>query len=414
MQRIIKIAIGAVAHQRTGAAHFMDRTVILIIQDPASTLGGRKGIVFQNHLGLHSPVQINAAIHSTITLFLCLKDIIALGQIFQREAAVAIHRQRLFTGRTGIVIHSAIQAAGRIQGNLSREGIAVQFGHRLCLCRNRNALLGAADLQGHAAVLIIGHIAHIFLSVDADGGQAVACLRSHRNDTLHTGDHSFLAVHGAIARILCVNGPCTNDTVCIKTEVLIHIRKGCTVLLGIEIPIAIQVAIRAVKVIGGNVGRIHINKAVFHGLHIHLQPLHVLPGNEQLQGIAIAFRRIYLSALGGGTQVCHFIVGRDHIFIAIFTVTLFEGYVTGRHHVDLKDAVFLNTHHIGRCQIHLDTAVHIAGSLGIHIDGGCFRHIVNEIHTLFTVMAGHSNVYIVAAIFVVQIQPVIILIGCFV
>ena len=66
---------------------------------------------------------------------------------------------------------------------------------------------------------------------------------------------------------------------------------------------------------------------------------------------------------------------------------------------------------VRRHQIHFDTAIQGGAAIQIDIDGNAFGYIVNEIHTLFAKIGGHGNVDIIAGIVIMQVQPVVVLVG---
>ena len=230
----------------------------------------------------------------------------------------------------------------------------------------------------------------------------------------HTGDHGGLSGNGAVLALFQGNGNGTHDAILIEAEILGNLGEIGTVLLGIEVPVAVQIGVGAGEVVGGDVCGVDEHKAVLHGIGIQPQPLHVIPGNKQLQVVTLALRGVHLAALGGGAQNGHDVAGGGHIGVAVLTVASLEHHVAGGQQVDLKDIAFLHGGDMGGSKVQLDTAVHIGLAIQIDEDRHALGYIEHEVHTLFAIVAGHGNVDIVAAVIIVQIQPVVILIDLFV
>ena len=158
-------------------------------------------------------------------------------------------------------------------------------------------------------------------------------------------------------------------------------------------------------------GGIDIDISVLDSLHIHFQPPQVIPGNKQLHAIAVAVCRVDRTAFGGSSQASHNIIGGCHIGISVPTVAPLEEHITGRQQIYFKHIVFPHTCYMRSRKIYFDTAVHIGCTFQIHIDGYTFCHIKHKVHTLLTKVTSHSNVDIIAAIVIVQIQPVVFFVG---
>ena len=414
IDRIIKIMIGFIAHQNTVATHFVDDAIILLFQNPAAALGNLEIIVFQNKLSVEILIQINTTVNGVITFLLRLQGVVALLHILQFKFAVCTDFQRSLALRTDIGQQKPLQAIliDIVQHNLTAKGFRT-FHSSLCLGGNLNTVCCAANGKCNASVLVEGCILNFLFTVDNNRSQCVPCVRNDIHDCIHTGNDVGRTGNGTVLAVFQYDGNCSHNALAVKAEILGHIGKFSTILLGIEIPISVQVAVCAVQVVGGNMRRVYIYKAVPHGFCIHIQPCHIIPRNKQFQAVTIAFRRIHFSALRGRTQYSHFFIGCYDIGVTVLAVAFLEDHIAGGQHINFKNAVILHTAQIGRSQVHFDTAVHIAVSLCIYIDRRTFCHIIDKIHTLFAIIAGHGDIDIVAAIVIVQIQPVVISVDFF-
>ena len=407
-----EVVEGGIAHHMAAAAHLVQGAIILIIHDEAGAGSVGEEIIFQKEIGINVLIQTNTAGDGNIAFLLNLQDIVTLLHIGQFESALLIDGHGLFTLGAGVGNEQAFQIIlhQAMESDLAAEGL-VAIGNRFCLGRNIDAFNAAADHQSNASVLIVGHALDLLFAVDQNGSQRIAFVGLDGDNGLHAGKHGGVAGKGAILALLQRNGNRAPNAIAVKAEILGHIGKLNAVLLNIVIPVSVKAGVRTAVVKGGDVSGVDQHVAVLHVVHIDTQPLQVLPGDKQLQIVAVALGGIYVATLGGCGQNGHLIIGGGDIGIAIRAVTLSEVNVAGRHQVDLKEAVMLYIDCIGGCQVHLDTAVHNRAAIQIDIDGNAFRYIVNEIHTLLAIMAGHSDADIVAGIVIVQIQPIVVLVS---
>ena len=407
-----KVIVRGVAEDLTGSLFLVDNTIVLLVQDPAGALSDLEVIVFQNQFGIEILIQENTATNRRITFLFCLQNIVAGLHILQFKVTLLINGDRFFALGADVGQDQAFEGilVDIVQHNLAAKSLGT-FRDSRCLGRYLYTVVGAKDLQRNASVLIEGYILDLLLAVDHNGRQRIAIVRLDIDDCIHSGNHVGRTGNGVVLTLLQSHRHAAHNTLVVEAEEPQHIRKRCAILLGIEIPVSVQTGIRTVDIIRGNVGRININKSVLNGLDIQFQPLHVIPGNKQLHAIAVAFRSVHFAALGGSPEVGHNIFGGCHIGITVFTVAPLEEQITGRQQIDLKHIVFLHTFCIGRCKIHFDTAVHVGRTFQINVDGHAFGHVEHKIHTLLAVVTGHSDVDSIAAILIVQVQPVVALIS---
>ena len=366
------------------------------------------------------PIQINTAANGHIAILFCLQDIEPLLQTLQLKVTFGIDLQRQLAIRSSIGQHKAFPGIlfDAAQHDLAGNGFR-SFGNSLCLSRYLHAFIRAFELQSNASVLIKGHIPDLLLAVDHNRGQCITRIGFDGDKGIHAGNNVGRSGNGVMLARLQRHRQTTHNAFPIETEVAFYIGKLCTVLLGIMIPIPIDLGICARLIVRGDVCRVYIHEAILQCIHIHSQPLHIIPWDEQFQAIAVAALRIDLAALGSGAQVSHNIIAGCHItktgvVATDLTVAPLEQYVAGGKQIDLKYAVILHAFHIGRCKIQLNTAVHEGITIQIDIDGYAFCHIEHKVHTLLAIVTGHGDIDIVATFVIIQIQPVVVRVGFFI
>ena len=407
-----EISVGCIAEDLALTAQFIQHAIILRVQDPAGALCDLEEVIFQCQLCVEVLIQVNTPADRLVAFFFGLQHIVALGQILQLELAVGIDLQGLFALRSNVGYQNALEGitANVIQHDLAAQGL-VSFGNSLSLGGDLHALSVTEHGYCYAAILIEGDILDHFLAIYDNRGQRIALLRNDRGNRSHTGEHIRISVDGIMLTLLQGNGDIANNTLAVKAEVLADIAEFSAILRTEEVPVSVQIGICSGQVIGSDVGRAYINEAVFHSCYIHFQPLQVIPGDKQFHAIAVAVFRVHFAALGGSTQHSHNIIGSCHILIAVFAVCLLEDHIAGGQQVDLKEAVILCAGHTGMGKIHFDTAIHIRSTVKIYIDRHGLCYIVYEVHTLLAEVAGHGDIDLIAAIFVVQVQPIVILVS---
>ena len=278
-----KAIIGCVAGKLTNAAQLADHAIVLTIQNPAIAAQNTECIIFQNQIDIGILVQIDAAGNRQIAFLGYTDGIITLGNILHLELTIFVKYQRLFAGGTHIGCHDAIQCASNciINNNLTGDGF-IAFRDLFSLGRNGYTIHSAADFYGNAAILIVGNIRDHFFAVHHNRCYRITAVRSNGDRSLHTGKHSFFIVDGTVLCTIQFHRLCADHAIGIKAEMQPNIAKIRTVLLGIVVPVSVQIDICTVKIIGGDVGRIDIYKTITDGICIDTQPCHILPGNKQL------------------------------------------------------------------------------------------------------------------------------------
>ena len=411
-----EITVRSGAEDLAGTCLLIKNAVILLVQDPAASLGDLEVIVFQDQFCVEVLIQVNAAADRVVAFLLCLQGVEALLHIFQQEIALGIHGQRLFALRSDISQQKALQ---RVAGHIVQNDLTAQrlfaLGHCLCICRDRYTLGIAGSLYGYAAILIEGNFLDHFLAVYDHRGQRIALFRNDGGNRIHTQQHRVVALDGVMFSLLQGNRYVANNALAVEAEVFAHLREGRAILLCVEVPVSVNAGIRSCQIIGSDMGGVDINKSVFHRLHVHIQPLHIIPGDEKLHAIAVTICCVHFATLGGSAKYSHNIVCGRHIGIAVpLTVAPLEKHIAGRHQVDLKHIILLHACHMRQCKIHFDTAIHIGRTVEIYIDGHRLRYIVHEIYALFAKVAGHGDIDLIAAVFIMKIEPIVILVSFFV
>ena len=278
-----KVIVLLLGHDLTGSAEFLQDSFILFIQDPACSVCGTEHLIFQSQLCIDIPIQINTTGDRGAALLLHLDRIVPRFQILLLKITIAVKIQRSFPCGSRIIGKDILQVAAchTMNGDLTTERL-IAFGNGLRFRRNGDALIRSADLHRNAAVFVIGGFLNLLLTVCQNGCQCIAFLRCDCDMGYHSGHSGLRGRYCIVISILCRDRNGADNTVSIESEILEHIGKIRALLLGIVIPVSVQIHICTVVIIRGDMCRIDIDKAVADGVHIDIQPCHIIPGNKQL------------------------------------------------------------------------------------------------------------------------------------
>ena len=406
-------AVVALGGKHIAVALVADNAVILVRHVPGVGVGGKE-IIFHRQFRVNIPIQCNGPGQGLVALLFHGDGVVALGQVLQGELAVLVQGDGLFALRSLIADFHAVQAvaAQPMEQHLAGEGLVAR-GNGLRLGGDGQALVRSLEIQGHGAVLIIRNFMDVLLPVHQDGGQGVALVGRYRHHGIHAGQGRLGTGEAVMLARYPGHRHGAHHALAVEAEVVGEVAPANAVLHNEGVPGPVHVGVGPGVVIGGDVGHVHMDIFLLHLGRIDAQVVQIIPGNEELHGVALAVLAVHFPALGGHGQPGHNVVGGGHVGKAV-AVPALHGQCPVGLQVNFKGIFVVHAGHAGHSQIHFDAAVHEAAADRIHINGGRLGDIIGKIQTVFAEPAGRRHVHGGSTVFIVEIEPVVVLIDLFV